>query len=420
MTIPATFVRNLFYLLFVAALIWTGWILFNPPAGETFTPNPDITLFGSESCPHCQDEKAFLRDLSAETGATWNYYEIEKKESRELYDIYRDAFGLNGRSGTPMTFLSAVPGETATVFVGFGEPETTGEGIRNVLASLPPEAVSPDILLEVGIPEVTVINAAACGEETDCEVVSPYSVNIPYVGVIDFATWALPTATVVLGLVDGFNPCAMWVLVVLLTLLIATKDKKKMWLIGGIFIVVSAITYYFFIAAQNVLLNMLGLNFWVLKGIGLLAIGAGLFYLYEFLVVEAGVCSVTDGAQKKKLADRMKLLISPKVMPATLLGVVGLAFSVNLIELACTAGLPVIFNGLLQFWDVPFWGQQGYIGLYILMYMLDDVIVFAIAVKTLQLVGFSGKFSKASNLIGGVLMLFLGILLIYNPSLLSF
>ncbi len=424
-TVSAKVVRNLFYTLFLVVLLWTGWTALQPVTEElVLVENPELVLFGAESCPHCQNEKDFLREFSAETGLRWNYYDIVQADNLALYNRYQSALGLLERSGTPFTVIPAHPTGPPVVFVGFDTAETTGVLIKQELDRWRPDSTAqwllPEDLLDQTFQNTKVLNAAACDEETDCEVVSPYSVSLPWLGTVDFATWALPTATIVLGLIDGFNPCAMWVLVVLLTLLIAMKDKRKMWLIGGIFIFVSAVVYYVFIVAQNMLLQFLGLNFWILKAIGLLAVGAGLFYLYEFLTVEAGVCTVTNTKQKQKILSRMKLLIQPKVLPATLLGVAALAFSVNLIELACTAGLPVIFNGLLQFWEVPTLAQHGYISLYILMYMLDDIIVFAIAVKTLQLVSFSGKFSKASNLIGGVLMLILGTLLIYNPSLLSF
>ena len=421
--LSAKVTRNFFYTLFTLAVIWVGWTAFNPTPEAVRVEDPELVLFGAESCPHCQDEKAFLRELATDTDLTWNYYDITNIDNLDLYDHYRTQLGLQDRSGTPFTVVPAYPTGPPTVFIGFDTAETTGSQIAAQLARYRADTtatwVLPEDLVVQTFTDTEVVNAAACSEETDCEVEGEYSITLPYFGAVNLAALALPTATVVLGLVDGFNPCAMWVLLLLLTLLLATKDKRKMWLIGGIFILASGITYFVFIIAQNVLLQFLGVNFWMLKAIGLLAIGAGLFYLYEFLTVEMGVCTVTNPEQKQKIAARMKMLIQPKVLPATLLGVVGLAFSVNLIELACTAGLPVIFNGLLQFWEVPPMLQYGYIGLYVIMYMLDDLVVFAIAVKTLQIVGFSGKFSKVSNLVGGVLMLILGTLLIYDPSLLS-
>ena len=52
--------------------------------------------------------------------------------------------------------------------------------------------------------------------------------------------------------------------------------------------------------------------------------------------------------------------------------------------------------------------------------MLDDIIVFMIAVITLKVTGISNKYQKYSHLIGGILMLIIGILMIVKPEWLMF
>ena len=97
-----------------------------------------------------------------------------------------------------------------------------------------------------------------------------------------------------------------------------------------------------------------------------------------------------------------------------------LAASVNLIELACSAGIPVIFTQLLAMNDLNNISYFIYILIYIICFMLDDLIIFIIAIKTMELTGISTKYSKYSHLIGGILMFIIGILLIVKPEWLMF
>ena len=422
MSIPATYVKYFFYGLFLSAVVYALLQFFTSENTLSTTSTADVNapvdlmLFGSDSCPHCKDQQAFLDDA----GIRYQYFPIHESENRQRFDAIRNALGIES-TATPFSLVTSST-ENPTVLIGFEDAPTTGRFLLDaVKACAEPEAscLPADELMKaesLGPPTVTL--AASCTLE-ECGVGSRFSLAIPFVGVIDFSAFALPVATIILGLIDGFNPCAMWVLVTLLTLLIALKDRTKLWLIGGTFIFVSGAIYYVFIALQGAVLGLLGINAFVISAIALLAIGAGLFYLYEFLTVDAGVCTVTNADQKRRLVERMQTVLAGRYLPLTLLGIAGIAISVNLIELACTAGLPVIFNGLLLFWSADFWMRQLYTLLYVGMYMLDDVLLFTIAVKTMQLVGFSGAFAKASNLIGGVLMILLGLLLLINPSLLS-
>jgi hypothetical protein len=52
--------------------------------------------------------------------------------------------------------------------------------------------------------------------------------------------------------------------------------------------------------------------------------------------------------------------------------------------------------------------------------MLDDLIIFFIAMLTLEMTGITTKYSKISRLIGGLIMLAIGLMLIFKPSWLMF
>ena len=103
-----------------------------------------------------------------------------------------------------------------------------------------------------------------------------------------------------------------------------------------------------------------------------------------------------------------------------LLGVLGLAFSVNIIEFACSIGIPQAFTKIIELNGLSWLQTQAMMAIYILFYMVDDIIVFGIALYSFERLGVTTKYVKASNLIGGMLMLILGALLIFNPEALVF
>lgn len=229
---------------------------------------------------------------------------------------------------------------------------------------------------------------------------------------IDYSQLSLPGLTIVLGLLDGFNPCAMWVLVFLLTLLINTKDRKKIWLIGGTFIFISGLVYYLFMAAW--------LNAFLFIGylkIARIIIGVGAIIFGVINIKDAikyrGQCKV--GKSRFKIIEKIKAILAPRALPASLLGVIFLAFTVNLFELLCSAGFPAIYTATLTMAHLPGWQYYLYLLAYIILYMLDDLIIFIAAVLTLRLLSLTHKFSFYSNLIGGLLMVILGLLLIFRP-----
>ena len=212
----------------------------------------------------------------------------------------------------------------------------------------------------------------------------------------------------------------MWVLITLLTLLINTHDMKKVWVIGGTFLFVSGAIYYLFIAAWLNVFLLIGYNFWVQKVIGIVAIGGGGFYLYEAFGKDPNECSVRDLSARQRTIAKMKHILEISAWPAMILGVSILAISVNMIELVCTAGLPAIFTQILAFNDITDLARYWYIFIYIILYMIDDMVIFGIAVYTLHATGMTTKYRRFTMIFGGVLMYSLGILLIFAPNALMF
>ena len=248
----------------------------------------------------------------------------------------------------------------------------------------------------------------------------PEKLPLPFVGEIEIKYLSLGLVTLIIGLLDGFNPCAMWVLVFLINLLLGMEDRRKMWILGGTFIAASGLIYFLFMTAWLNFLVFVGFIVWVRIAIGGVALLAGFYNLREYLTNRAGVCKLESGEGRRRRLEKIKEAVHGQKFWLALGGIILLAIAVNLVELICSAGFPVIYLQILSLNKLPFWQYYLYMVLYIVMYMLDDMIIFVAAMITLQLLGVGTKYKQASNLIGGILMLILGILLIFRPQALMF
>lgn len=198
------------------------------------------------------------------------------------------------------------------------------------------------------------------------------------------------------------------------------KNKKRMWTLGITFIVASAFVYFLFLSAWLNFFLILGFVFWIRIAVGLVALGAGFYSLRDYHINKDAACKVTQGEKRKKTFDKLKDIIQEKGFLLAFVGIILLAFAVNLVELVCSAGLPAIYTQILSLNALPAWQYYLYILIYIFFFMLDDLFVFAIAMITLQAVGIQTKYIRLSRLIGGILMLIIGILLLFKPGLLMF
>lgn len=246
------------------------------------------------------------------------------------------------------------------------------------------------------------------------------SLTLPIIGTIQTANLSLPLLSVVIGLLDGFNPCAMWTLFFLISLLLSMKDKRRMWILGTAFIITSAFVYFLFLSAWLNFFLILGFLFWIRIIIGLVALGAGVYNLRDYYVNREGACKVAGSEKRRKTFDKLKNLAHERKFILALGGIILLAFAVNLIELVCSAGLPAIYTQILSLNTLSTWQYYSYILIYIFFFMLDDLFVFAIAMITLHAVGIQSKYARFSRLIGGILMLIIGALLLFKPEFLMF
>jgi len=368
----------------------------------------DIYFFYGSTCPVCKKVQALLESSIKE----YSFIEIKSyevfgnKENAKFFLQLLESCGEEKIVRVPVVFIGN------EIIRGYSSDEITGQIIEKAIKNCS-EKECPNPL-----DKINQDTFCACKEETKDEQIIDY----PFIGKINLSKLSLPVLTIILAALDGFNPCAMWVLLFLIALLINVQSRKKIWLVGGTFIVVSGIVYYLLLAAW---LNLfLAISYVTLTRIiiGLFALFIGIWQIRKFIIFKPGVCEVAPIGSKwnERLSAKAKQVVQSKTLPATMLGIIILAFGVNFIEFFCSAGLPAIYTKILSLSQLSSFGYYLYLLLYTLIFMLDDFIIFTIAIITLNKIGFTEKYTKWSTLIGGLLILILGILLIFKPDLLMF
>jgi hypothetical protein len=213
----------------------------------------------------------------------------------------------------------------------------------------------------------------------------------------------------------------MWILLLLISLLFGMKEKKKAWVLGITFLFVSALVYFLSMLGINLVLGIATLN-WMKIAIAIFILVAGVLNLRKYFKIrdeEAG-CTVVDSKKRKKLITKMRKIIDSKSFILALLGIIVLAASVNLIELACSLGFPVIFTEILTLNNIGGVTKILYLLLYILFYMIDDLFVFSVSMITLEATGITNKYNKLCTLVSAIIMIAMGLLMIFKPEWLMF
>ncbi|BBA33188.1 uncharacterized protein sS8_1226 [Methylocaldum marinum] len=370
----------------------------------------DVYFFWKDGCPHCQREKEFLRRWAGEDESIRIHY-LEISRETGNYDVFAGLvryFGIE-RPGVPLT----VVGET--FFDGYNDDSTTGAEIRSAARAcqqvLCKDLVWPLLTGEAKLPAHDLSRPVAK---------TPEVLKLPIFGEVTIAKVSLPLLTLMLAAVDGFNPCAMWTLLFLISLLVGLRNRFRMWVLGSAFIVASAAVYYLFMAAWLNLLLFFGMLLWIRALVGMLALGGGAYYLYEYFANPEAICKVTAPESRQRIFQRLRSLASEQRFLLALSGIVLLAVAVNLVELICSAGIPAVYTQVLALSELPTWQYHAYLGLYILVFMLDDLFVFFVAMQTLRVTGLTGAYVRHAHAIGGAVLIVIGLLLLFRPEWLAF
>ncbi len=360
------------------------------------TPNQQqIAFFFHPQCPHCREQKDFIPYLQAKyPELSWAQYDTSLPENvRLLADFIAKSSDPLATIGVPMTFIGPY------VIDGFETAETTGVRLEQAIRAL-------------------LKNDPSLFPQADASSGHRQTLNLPLLGTIRLAEYSLPALAVIIGLVDGFNPCAMWVLVYLISLIVSLNDRRKIWLLVGTFVASSGILYFLFMTAWLNVFLFLGYLRGLTLIIGLGALGAGILNIREYVQTKGQLtCTVGDAAAKKKTLSRIDRIVDAPLTAFTVFGIIALAFIVNSIEFACSAALPAIFTHTLTLRHLPTIEYYGYILLYDFFFMLDDLIIFSLAVLALD-TSIGQRYAGHCRIIGGVVLIVLGGVMVFQPELL--
>lgn len=372
-------------------LIFLGLFLASPASAAT------IHFFYGETCPHCRKAEIFLERLEEKyPDLEIRSYEVfGDRKNADLFLELLEKCGEEKRMRVPAIFIGD------DIVIGFLEG-TSEEVIERKIKNCLKNGCS-NLLKET----------ESCPTENQI-------ISLPIIGQVNLAAFSLPVLTVILGGLDGFNPCAMWVLVFLLALLLNVKSRKKIWLIGGTFILASGIVYYLLLTAWlNVFLAISYVSF-IRMIIGILALIFGVLQIKKFTTIKPGICAVSTSKIEKSFKNQAEKIAAAPALLASVFGVILLAVGVNLIEFFCSAGLPAIYTHTLSLSRLSSLSYYLYLLLYTFIFMLDDLIIFVVAAITLNRLNLTEKYSRWSVLIGGIIILLLGLALILKPELLIF
>lgn len=388
------FRKYLFLLLFVfGCLFYLNELRQQQHLAET--QEQHVAFFFHPNCPHCREQKKFTPYLKAKyPELPWCEYDTSLPQNSKKMRAYIENSGRStSRIGVPMTFVGPY------VISGFDTAETTGVAIESAIRAYLDD--DPSLF-----------------KDTGKAWQSSKTVTLPLLGEIDLAEYSLLALAVIIGLVDGFNPCAMWVLAYLISLIIALNDRQKIWLLVGTFVAASGILYFLFMTAWLNVFLFLGYLRLLTLAIGLGALGIGILNIREYITTRGQlVCKVGDAEAKKKTMGKIRSIVLAPTSFFSVFSIVVLAFIINSIEFACSAALPAIFTHTLALRDLPPLSYYGYLLVYDFFFMLDDIIIFSLAVLALD-TEIGHRYAKHCKIIGGMVLSALGFLMVFMPDLL--
>jgi glutaredoxin len=352
-----------------------------PAAGAQVTPpaaaGVPLLVYVRDGCPHCAAAKSYLAELARQRPELRVVYRPTDRDPTardELREHFRR--GNLGPPGVPIFVLGD------KVLVGFHDAEHSGPKLLALIEQSQPPSDQVETQL---------------------------------FGNLSAARLGLPLFTLALGLLDGFNPCATWVLLFLLSLLVRLQDRTRMALVAGTFVLASGAVYYAFMAAWLNVFLLLGMSAalrWTLGGLALLIGGVN---VKDFFLFGEGPSLSIPAAAKPGLYARVRTVLRAEALPASLLAVAALAVVVNFIELLCTAGFPAIYTAVLTQQQLSPPTYYAYLGLYIAGYIADDTLMVAVAVIALGSHKLTERAGRWLKLLSGAVMLALGVVMLVRP-----
>lgn len=380
-----------------AQALFMLWLL--PAMAAADNEQLHMLVFISATCPHCDAQKPFIQSLDDA------YQEL----SVSRFEVGRDA-----DNRARFREVAAAHGVTAdsvpAVFVGGQAWIGDNELIRRQISSHLGQCLERGDCPDSRDPEPHV-NIAATGSE-------PVTFDVPWVGTIDLMVQPLTVSTALIAFIDGFNPCSLWVLTILLALVIHSGSRQRILVVGLTFLTVTAAIYGMFIAGVFGALNLMRMASWIYPVVALVALMFAVVNIKDYFWFQRGISFTIDARQKPGIYKRIRGLIAdgrslPALIGATALMAAGIAF----IELPCTAGFPVVWSGIVSSHTVDWLHFAFLLGLYLLIYLSIELVIFFTALITLRVDRFEERHGRILKLIGGIIMLALAGVLVFAPEL---
>jgi thiol-disulfide isomerase/thioredoxin len=374
------------------------------------TPTVRLWYFFSPTCPHCQAARPFLDEMAARK--PWleikRYVVKDNRANAKFYFETAKSLGIEALS---------VPGFIwcRQVLIGFDSAGTTGAQIEKALdACHAARLANPD-----GPAAPAAAGYGASGGTTALEGEAATRVNLPFVGSVDAQALSLPLLTLVLAGMDAFNPCAFFVLLFLLSLLVHAKSRTRMLIVGGTFVMFSGIVYFVFMAAWlNVFLIAGELRLMTVVA-GLIALAVAALNIKDYFWFKAGPSLSIPESAKPGLFKRMREVVTSGSMGPMLLSTVLLAIVANSYELLCTAGFPMVYTRALTLANLESWQHYAWLAAYNVIYVLPLLAIVLVFTRTMGARKLTESEGRILKLVSGFMMLGFGLVLLFAPNLLT-
>ncbi len=408
-------------------ILLSAFTLYSGSADALFSKNNEskvvVYFFWGNGCPHCAKEKPFLEKLEGKYPQLKVYY-LEvwyNSTNAELFQKMAEAYGTKAM-GVPTTFIGTFP-----PIVGYADDSTTGAKIESMIKYCiengcpDPKEVLNKYLAEgvVAGEQNHVMSSSGEYSPINKTQLQQEISKIPLLNRLNAETSSLVIITLVIGLLDGFNPCAFFVLFFLLSMLVYANSRKKMLLMGGVFVFFSGLVYFLFMAAWLNFFLIAGNIDWITTLAGIIAVIMASINIKDFFAFKRGVSLVIPERAKPKLFARMRALLKKESTVAVVAGTVVLAVAANTYELLCTAGFPMVFTRILTLRQLPVLTYYLYLVLYNVVYVLPLMAIVLAFTFTMGARKFTEWQGRVLKLISGTMMLSLGIVLLKNPALMS-
>lgn len=361
-----------------------------------------IEAFVREGCPHCTQAEAFLAQLGAGDPTLRIVVRDVGREPAaldRLKELVRNSPGAMAR--VPAVYAGG------RLILGYSPEARTDRLIRAALAGQS-AAADPKAL-----------DTTSCAAEDDAlacaaQPAEPERFEITVLGrTLSLDDAGLPAFAVVMGLLDGFNPCSMWVLILMISLLAPLNDRRRMVAIAGTFVAIQGIAYFLMLTAWLNLFLLIGLARWSEIAIGAIALIAGLVNVKDFFAFGRGISLSIPERRRADIYKRIKGLLHAETLTSAIVGTAVLGVLVQVVEFMCTSGFPALFTRILTLRAPDAASYYGYLALYIGAYMVDDVVVLGIGVATLSRHRLEEREGRWLKLVAGVVMIGLAVYLLW-------